>query len=369
MSIFHDGILVDVHVRYWSGSKLLTAEDLGLTQEEVSEAFKLGKKDLIPTEVIKQFRTMESRARYIVDSNSFEFPVGHANFLPKRRANKVFEELESCQRKYEALVDDLIENFPEYKNAQLPIYMEAAEKAWLTQAPSGVTEFSMDERETEKARFISEYIARIDSHYPVAETLRSRFALNWDVYTISLDAQKTTSAHVLSKIQRENEAHLHQLGEEALQQAKRTLDIEDYKAQTHERIGGFVDDVVKVLRKQTVDLCDSVANNVKNGQVVTGRTFNRISDFINKFQDMNFVGDTVVDEQLQALKREFLDVYPTDQVRNDGELQTELTNRLSTISSAVSNLSDVSDITGEYTRRVIFKRGGSNGVSAEENHD
>ena len=109
MSIFHDGILVDVHVRYWSGAKLLTAEDLGLADSEVSKAFKLGKKDLIPEEVMKQFRFWESKARYAVDSSSFEFPIGHADFLPKRRAEKVFAELETCQAEYNHLIDDLIE--------------------------------------------------------------------------------------------------------------------------------------------------------------------------------------------------------------------------------------------------------------------
>jgi hypothetical protein len=368
MSIFHDGVLVDVHVRYWSGAKLLTAEDLGLTEEEVSEAFKLGKKDLIPNEVMKQFRTLESKARYAVDSNSFEFPIGHANFLPKKAAEKVFAELETCRAEYNRLTEDLIANYPKYKEQMRPVYQEAAEKAFLNQAPTGVQEFSLESRETEKEQFIQNYIARIESHYPAPESFRSRFELAWDVYTISLDAEKTTSSNLLNRIANDANRTLADLTTQATVAAQRKLEIEDYKAQTHERIGGFVDDVVKVLREQTVNLCNSVASNIQNGQIVTGRTYNRLSDFIEKFRDMNFVGDSVVEEQLNTLKKEFLDVFPTDQVREDIELKDELQKRLVAISKRVTDLSDVSEITGQYIRRVAFKRNGeSDATSTSDN--
>jgi len=362
MSIYHDGTLVDIHVRYWTGSKLLTAQDLGLTEEQVSEAFKLGKKDLVPAEIMKQFWKLESRARGIVEKNAFEFPVGHARFLPYRRARKVFDELEACKVEWVQATNSLIENLPLYKEQMRPVYRVAAEQAFLNQIPAGVQEFSMDDREAEKEAFIQNYITRIEASYPEAKSLQARFDMYWDTFEISLDAQKTTSSNMLARMANDEQAVLSDLTEKASTEAKRQLDIQDYKAQTHERIGGFVDDVVKVLREQTVDLCNSVAENIKNGQVVTGRTYNRIKDFIDRFQDMNFVGDTQVEEQLGALKKEFLDVFPTTQVRDDVELKDELRNRLVAISKTVTDLSDVSEITGQYVRRVAFKRnGGTNG--------
>jgi cell division FtsZ-interacting protein ZapD len=90
--------------------------------------------------------------------------------------------------------------------------------------------------------------------------------------------------------------------------------------------------------------------------VITGRTFNRIKDFINRFEEMNFVGDTVVEEQLKSFRKEFLDVFETSQVREDPELQEELTRRLRLISQAAMDTTDVSEITGAYSRRVLFNR-------------
>ena len=366
MSIFHDGILVDVHVRYWSGAKLLTAEDLGLADSEVSKAFKLGKKDLIPEEVMKQFRFWESKARYAVDSSSFEFPIGHADFLPKRRAEKVFAELETCQAEYNHLIDDLIENYPKYKEQMLPIYREAAETAYLNQTQTGVQEFSLEIREAEKEQFIQNFLTRIEAHYPQAESLRDRFSLTWDVYTISLNVEKSAASTLISRAAHEEQSTLSNLTNKAEVEAKRRLDIEDYKAQTHARIGGFVDEVVSALRKQTIQLCDSVTANIKDGMVITGRTFGKIKNFIERFEEMNFVGDKVVEDQLKNFKKEFLDVFETNQVREDPELQEELTRRLRLISQAAAETTDVSEITGEYSRRVLFNRG-NNGTSHSNN--
>lgn len=358
MSIFHDGVLVDVHVRYWTGAVHLQPADFGLTPEQVSTAMKLGRKYLVPEEIIKRFRTIESRARYIVESNAFRFPVGHANFVPKRRQEKVFGELEGCKQEYIQLTTDLIENFDLYKEQMRPVYQEAAEKAYENSRPAGVNTFSIESQDAEKEEFIRSFLARIDSYYPEPQTLASKFEVNWDVYTISLDASKTTASSALARMQMEDEAHLHELSSQAMREARHQLDVEAYKDQTQERIGGFVDDVVKVLRSQTKNLCEEVANNIRNGQVVTGRTFNRIRDFIDKFQDMNFVGDSEVEEQLNALRREFLDVHPTENVRDNGELQEELTRRLMFISEKASEISDVSEVTGEYSRRVLFNRAG-----------
>ena len=360
MSIFHDGVLVDVHVRYWTGAVQLTAADFGLAPEQVSTAYKFGRKYLIPEEIIKRFRTIESKARYAVDLNSFSFPVGHANFVPKKRQKKVFKELEELKVAYQQLVDDLIENFTTYKDQMIPVYREAAEQAYKNSRPAGISEFSIETQDAELEEFTQNFMTRINSYYPEPQTLLSRFDLNWDVYTISLDATKTTASGALSRMQREDEAHLHDLTSQALstarEEARHQLDVEAYREQTQARIGGFVEDVVKVLRSQTRKLCEEISENIRNGQVITGRTYNRIRDFIEKYKDMNFVGDGQVEEELEAFRREFLDVHTTEQVKDDGELKEELGRRLRLISAKATELSDVSEVTGEYSRRVMFRR-------------
>jgi hypothetical protein len=82
-NIYTDGVLTDVNVRYWTAAILLNAEDMGLKKADIVEAFKLGKKLLIPAEVIHEFRAIEGRARRVVEKNSFQFPIGNARFVPR----------------------------------------------------------------------------------------------------------------------------------------------------------------------------------------------------------------------------------------------------------------------------------------------
>ena len=122
MNIFKDGLLVDANVCYWSGAKILTAEDLGLKEENVAEAYKLGRKMLIPATVIRQFRALEGRARNVIKTNSYKFPIGNARFIPKKKFIKIHETLKSLQAKYMAKVDELITNYDQYRAEMIPIY-------------------------------------------------------------------------------------------------------------------------------------------------------------------------------------------------------------------------------------------------------
>ena len=145
-NIFKDGVLVDVNVCFWSGAKALTPDDLGLDPAKVTNAFKLGKKFLVPEEVIKSFRTIEGRARRVVEKNSFRFPIGNAYFVPRKKFAAVLDDLKMYQVQYNHLVDDLIENYDHYRQAMIPVYREAAETAFLTMQPEGVQTFNIDDR-------------------------------------------------------------------------------------------------------------------------------------------------------------------------------------------------------------------------------
>ena len=129
LNIFKDGLLVDINVSFWSGSKILTATDLGLEEDKVVDAFRLGKKMLIPARIIQNIRRVESRARAIVDEHSFHFNIGNAKFVPHTVFSKVLEGLKQYQAAYNKEVLDLITNYEAYKLGMQPVYKQAAEEA------------------------------------------------------------------------------------------------------------------------------------------------------------------------------------------------------------------------------------------------
>jgi Protein of unknown function (DUF3150) len=337
MNIFKDGLLIDVNVSFWSGAKILKAEDLGLKEESIASAYKLGRKMLIPIEVIREFRSIEDKARHIVETNSFKFPIGNARFIPKKKFPKVSDALKKCKEDYTALTEKLVENYDKYRDEMLPVYQEAAEVAFVQQEPTGVQEFSLEDKDKQKEVFIREFMGRIQSYYPTAESLRARFALQWDVYEIALPKlKKGEDASIIDDL------------------TKNDIYEQEYRAQTQQKIGAFVEEVVKTLRQETLDICSRVVMNIKEGKVVNGRTLTSLRNFIDKFQELNFIGDSSVESQLEKLKTEFLDVHSTNDISKEDDLQEELSRRIDELAEVASNTTDINTVTGEYNRRIAW---------------
>lgn len=311
---------------------------MGLSNDKVVDAFKLGRKMLVPEKSIQAFRTIESRARHVVDTNSFKFPIGNACFVPKKKFPKVIKTLEECKAEYDRLTDELIANYEALKTSMLPTYMEAAKIAYISQKPAQLEVFNIEDQQREEDNFIQQFITRINAYYPSAESLREKFSLEWTVYEIALPRMRISDSAKLS-----NEIE------------KSEIINEEYRLQTQAKLGKFVDSVVADLRNQTMDICNRIVTNIKSGKVVTGRTLTSLKDFIDKFSDLNFVGDVKIEQQLETLKKEFLNTHTTEQITDEVELQDELKRRLGELADVAADMTDISSVTGEYRRKINWQ--------------
>jgi hypothetical protein len=334
-NIYTDGVLTDVNVRYWTAAIMLNAEDMSLKDTDIVDAFKLGKKLLIPQEVIHEFRAIEGRARRVVEKNSFQFPIGNARFVPRTKFAKVVKALQQCQDEYAELTNKLVENYDTYRQEMIPVYRQAAETAFVAQTPTGVQEFNLEDREQEKTEFVNKFLQRIQTSYPAVDTLRSKFSLTWDIYEIALPRMRKGDENQIIATE-----------------AGRQFAIQEYQVQMQKKIGNFLDDVVTTLRTETVALCSRVAKNIKDGKVVNSRTLKSIRDYIDQVKEMNFVGDKKVEDQLNNLQRDFLNVHSTETITSDVELQDELKRRLGDLAAVVGDMTDVNSVTGEYRRKI-----------------
>jgi hypothetical protein len=308
IEIFNDGLLMYVHVSYWSGAKLLQPQDLGLEREDVAEAFKLGRKMLVPEEVIREFRRLDANARRIVEENSFSFPIGHARFVPKTRLAEVEKKLEEYKARWYALVDSLIANYNAYREQMRPVYLEAARKAH---------EQSGSEQSLEL--FTELFMDRINAYYPPAETLRDRYSLYWDIYEVTIP--------------------------------KSTLS-EEYQAKVKEKMDGFLGEVVGILREQTVEACERIRKNLKEGKICRGQTVSSLRAFIDKFHELNFVGDAIIEKKLDELRSEILNRYPTKAINDSPALQEQLGRKLRDIVLSAKEMVDINTVTGQYKRKL-----------------
>lgn len=334
MNIFRDGVLIDIDVSFWSGAKALQPEDLGLNKDDVAEAYKLGRKMLIPAKVIKNFRSIEGKARRLVELNSFQFPIGNARFIPKRRFVKILQELKQYQQEYNKLADDLVANYDSYREQMLPIYRLAAKKAYVQRQPE-TSEFGPDyDMVGERNEFVEGFLNRIKSFYPDSVNLRRRFSLTWDVYEMALP-----------RINADN------IAEDQI--IKDTAERE-YQDQVREKISDFVDEAVKILRQETVNICHRIKDNIVNGKVIKETTINSLKKFIDRFKSLNFVGDYVVEGHLEELRKKLLDKYEAKDIRDNVDLKTELSRHLGELASVASSMTDINSITGEYNRKIAW---------------
>ena len=345
--LFIDGVLMYPHVGFWSGAKGLNPEDLGLTAGDVADAYKLGRKMLVPEDVIKKFRHLEGQARNMVDKNSFSFPIGNSKFVPRSCFNTVVTRLKEIQAQYMSLADDLVAKFDEYREQMLPIYRQAAEDAFERRNPE-VQEFGIDadpealriKREQDKVAFVDQFLARIQTHYPAASSLRNKFYLSWDIYEIAAPQMKLTTAEDVMQTE----------------EAQREAAVEAHRLM-QEKISGFVSEVVTSLRQETAEVCGRIANAIKGGKVIRSTTIDSLRNFIDRFKDMNFVGDQSISEQLDAVKREFLDAHPTEFLTGSLDLQTELATRLQQVVAEAEKITeqDIDGVTGQYVRVVNWQ--------------
>jgi len=335
MKIFMDGILVDVDVSCWTGARMLNPEDLGLEAKDVAEAYHLGKKMLVPDRVIAAFRKVENQARVLVMNNSFPFPFGSARFVPKKRFSDVLKKLKEYQEEYSRLIADLVTNYEKYREEMRPIYREAAETAFLNQTPTQQT-FGIDrDIEAEKRAFVDAFLARIDSYYPPISSIAARFSLSWNVYNIAIPRLDSSDG---------NQVVLDE--EERQKLAQECSDI------THNKVNSFVDDVVKVLRAETVEVCTHVRDSIVSGKVINSRTIQSLRNFVDRFNGLNFVGDSQIESELTKLRTEFLDVH--EDLAENEDLKGELKERLSGIVETANSISDVNSVTGQYRRKITW---------------
>jgi hypothetical protein len=317
-NIFKDGLMMSVHVSFWSGAKQLNPEDLGLKKEDVADAYRLGKKMLIPDDVIREFRKIEARARNTLERNSFSFPIGNARFVPHNRVEEVTAELKDCQKKYMGLVEELVENYDLYRQEMIPVYTEAAEHAFLRTTPE-VHTFGIDyDREAERKKFIEEFLQRLSTYYPSVQSLWSRFSLTWDAYEITVPRSALSG---------------------------------EYQEQMRVKIGSFVEDVVKVLRNETLEVCARLKESLDTGKAVHGKTLNSMASFVERFQELNFVGDTEMEDMLVKLRADILSHYRPEDLKHSENLRNELRRRIQDITDH-AEFSDVSKISGQYKRQI-----------------
>jgi hypothetical protein len=289
---FKDGVLLTLSISKWSGAKKLDPSDLGLTSDQVPDFMRLGKKLLIPKEERDIFQRLDNNARNAIERDSFAFPVGEARFVPTGRLLAVDAKLKEYRTAFQSAVESFMNRYHSIRDDMLSRYPEHRDK--------------------------------LEPFYPASHQILRHFSFSWMVFEIG-EAGMTDGMTV-----------------EAYERFK-----QDLKAQFDQ----FLNDVVIDLRFQVQECCLHVAERVAKGEIITGNSIKSLNMIIDRFMNLNFVGDAKIESQLKTLRSTLQTTDPAALKENE-ILQKQLGAMAAGIAKEAAEISDVSEITGQYKRHL-----------------
>ena len=267
------GVLISVSVRYWRARKKLRPEDLGLDPERVDQSlFSLGHKKLLPKRALESLALVESRAHALVEVNSFPFLGGVARYLPNTRLREVTERLEQLRAEFEACRDDFLARYGQLREEAMTEWREAARR--LSDDPERIMGF-------------------IDEAFPELYTVQGRFG--FDIRTFQIATPEAVPRAELVEMGTRQEVI--EAREEAVQNARSQIDGSCRE---------FIADCTAALREQTARLCSEMLETIDTTGNVHQKTLNRLTGFIDRFRELNFVNDAEMERQLEEVRERFL---------------------------------------------------------------
>ena len=166
-------------------------------------------------------------------------------------------------------------------------------------------------------------VAAIASAFPLA--LEKHFGFDTTLFQIAVPEQLTADLITLAEQQQ-----IVQARQQAAQEAGTKIrgDVEN-----------FVAECVATLREQTATLCEEMLQSISDGKTdgVHQKTLNRLTRFIDQFQQMNFANDVEMAAQLEKVRGELL-TRTAAEYRDSAHAQRKLRSGLSALAGKAREL-------------------------------
>ena len=289
----HEGVLVNVSVRFWRAHKKLNASDLGLDPDDVTDRLiSLGHKKLLPKDALKDFALIESRAHALVEANTFPFMGGLGHFLPNSKLAEVTGKLEEMEREFLSAQDRFMDQYATLRVDAAREWWEAARR--LVSDPDRL-------------------VATIENSFPLVETMDRYFSFQTNLFQVTVP----DGAPQLDLISVADQQAIANARNKAAQEAG---------AKIRQGTQQFVSDCVATMRQETAKLCDQMLQSMSDGKTRGGvhqKTLNRLIRFVDEFKSLNFAGDQEMEQTLERVRSQFLS-RTAEEYRDDAKAQAKL---------------------------------------------
>ena len=251
--LFVTGSIVALHVSKWRARIKLQAQDLGIDDStDVQKALSLGQHRLAPKEAFEAIDAAQRSAQFAIDSLSMNFAmIPGTRYVPDGNMRSLMLQLKMHRAAFYRAVGDFCDVYEATKAAQLPIIQRALQDAAKTPEAAALA------------------FARIQVEYPPVDEVRRLFALKWNTYTI----RSTTNRDAIEAA-----------GEEG------------------EEVKSIVKSMVEQLRGEVQEKLANVLMLITKGGKLKAKSIESANATIDRISALNVFGDTVLDQQVKALR-------------------------------------------------------------------
>lgn len=305
-----DGVFIDLSVSWWRGKEKLSANDLGLEPSDVPDIFRLGQKLVVPESALLRFSRLKARADFLINQFTFPFPTGHLRFVPYSVLGKVIAELDTLKDRFIGEIEGFLDKYDDYRQEIIDKYPK--------------------------------YADALGREYMPAHEFRKRCEFAYSFYAVQVPRGMKMRA------MRESEAK-----STADAKVKAALEAQDrFRADFQAQIDQFLDGAVGTLRAGIGNAVLGLAERLKKGDLVTEASLSTVRKAIERFRNLNFVGDGEVEAGLRKLEFELIKVQGQKMSENP-DLRNELQKAIEYVTKTVAD-GDVSKVTGELKRKILM---------------
>jgi hypothetical protein len=279
LAMMERGVLVQLHIRYWRPYAQLRLADLGLEDVNgvTSNYIQLGRKKLLPPDLISKIETVERRARTALKNNSLKCFWG--SFIPTTAWEKWRELSDKLQKRFYEVRDEIVRALPESKETLREIYSEMATDAYRRSKLDADVEVPQD--------FINTFVAACLNRIPSAEQIGAAFRYD-EVYNyIPLPSQVRAHAEGL------------------IQDDMRRQIASQMHTEKQQMMDGFIAEVSSGLRNMVVKVAQSVKDSIeKNDGKLIPRSTSDIKRLLEKLGRLNFYDDKSIRGMVTDIRAE-----------------------------------------------------------------
>ena len=333
-SLDQQGIVAIVHVKKWETARSLSAEDLGLDLEGLDEGglIQLGRKRLVPPSLTAKFGLLESRARGALTRNSYRY-MEVLRFIPNTKLHVVKDQILPIVEEFEREVEVFLDDYEAIKEQSIA--------AWETH----LRHLRAREREKGSSGDVSRFdtlMVEIRESYPPVDEVRKKFGMKLNIFAVIPPGTEIPG--------RENVHDWEETRQERRRIARECA--EGFRGEVDE----FTTSCMRDLMAQTSKVLGDAATTLSNGQPCNQRSLNRLGRLVEDYKEMNFMGESDYQQQLEDFQTKFLSRQAAD-YRSNSRLLEEMNSGLEDLQATANKVVDslnAPDVTALGARRLML---------------